>query len=236
MLVAISDLHLDDGTCGKSLSADAFHTFRERLEHLAFSASLRADGTYRPIDNIDLLLLGDIFELIHSTLWLKEGLGKTGLVRPWIDPDEPVLAQKIQEITQAILIHNAESMSVLRQMADGEAIFLPPANAHGSPALDTSERIPIHVNIYYMVGNHDWFYHLPREEYHHSRRLIIDAMGLQNTPAPFLMRRMNGTLSAGCSKSITFLPGMVIVTISGAITPSSGVMQLPWGMHYRSNY
>jgi len=40
------------------------------------------------------------------------------------------------------------------------------------------------VNIYYMVGNHDWFYHLPGEEYHRSRRLIIDAAGLQNPPAP----------------------------------------------------
>ena len=184
MLVAISDLHLDDGTCGKSLSADAFHIFRERLEQLAFSASLRVDGVYRPIDNIDLLLLGDIFELIHSTLWLKDGSGNVGFVRPWINPQGPKLAEKIQEITQSILTHNAEALSVLRQMADGEAIFLPPANAHGRPALDVAERVPIHVNIYYMVGNHDWFYHLPGEEYLHSRRLIIDAMGLQNPPTP----------------------------------------------------
>ena len=184
MLVAVSDLHLDDGTVGKSLSPDAFHIFRERLETLAVSASLRADGTYRPIDSIDLLLLGDIFELIHSTLWLKEKPGEPGYVRPWMSPAKPQLAAKIHEITQAILTHNAESMQVLSQMARGQAISLPPANAAGKPALDSPDRLPVKVNIYYMVGNHDWFYHLPGEAYHPSRRLIIDACGLVNPPAP----------------------------------------------------
>jgi UDP-2,3-diacylglucosamine pyrophosphatase LpxH len=184
MLIAISDLHLDDGTCGKSLSADTFHIFRKRLEELAYSASLRTDGKYRPLESIDLLLLGDIFELINSTRWLKEKPGEIGYVRPWSNPAQPELAEKIQEMTQAILEHNAESMAVLRQMANGEAISLPPTDAQGKPALKTSECIPIPVHIYYMVGNHDWFYHLPGEAYHQSRRMIIEAMGLQNPPAP----------------------------------------------------
>lgn len=184
MLVAISDLHLDDGTCGKSLSADAFHIFRERLEQLAFSASLRVDGTYRPLESIDLLLLGDIIELIHSTQWIKTRTGEAESIRPWDDTNKPELAEKIKDITQAILEHNAESLQVMRQMANGEAILLPPANAQGQPATDSAERIPIRVNLYYMLGNHDWFYHLPGEEYHHSRRLIIDGMGLMNSPAP----------------------------------------------------
>jgi hypothetical protein len=184
MLVAVSDLHLDDGTCGKSLPVEAFNTFRERLVQLAYSASNRSDGKYRPVESIDLLLLGDIFELIHSTRWLKEKPGDKGFVRPWSNPDQPELVGKIQEITQAIVDHNAESMAVLRQMANGEAISLPPANALGEPDLETNERIPVPVYIYYMVGNHDWFFHLPGEAYHPSRRLIIEAMGLQNPPAP----------------------------------------------------
>ncbi len=76
-------------------------------------------------------------------------------------------------------------MSVLRQMANGEAISIPPANAQGKPALDARERIPVPVHLYYMVGNHDWFYHLPGEAYDHNRRLIIDGMGLMNSTAPF---------------------------------------------------
>jgi UDP-2,3-diacylglucosamine pyrophosphatase LpxH len=184
MLVAISDLHLDDGTCGKSLPVDAFHIFRERLAQLAYSASMRTDGKYRPLESIDLLLLGDIFELILSTRWLKEKPGETGYVRPWSNPALPALADKIREITQAILSHNAESMAVLRQMANGEAISLPPADAQGEPALETGERIPIPVNIYYMVGNHDWFYHLPGAAYNNSRQQIIEALGLQNPHTP----------------------------------------------------
>ncbi len=184
MLVAISDLHLDDGTCGKSLSADAFHIFCERLEQLAYSASLRVDGTYLPLESIDLLLLGDIFELIHSTRWLKDQPGDAGYVRPWDNQARPELAEKVQEITQAILEHNIETMVVFRKMANGEAITLPPANAQGKPSLDSSERVSIPVSIYYMVGNHDWFYHLPGEAYQQSRRLIIEAMGLQNSPSP----------------------------------------------------
>jgi UDP-2,3-diacylglucosamine pyrophosphatase LpxH len=184
MLVAISDLHLDDGTCGKSLPVEAFAIFRERLEQLAFAASWRTDGAYRPLKSIDLLLLGDIFELIHSTHWLKNKSGEPGYVRPWSDPNSSELAEKILEITQAIVEHNSPSMLVLQEMAHAEGVTLPPINAMGQPALDTYDRIPVPVNIYYMVGNHDWFYHLPGEAYHRSRQLIIEAMGLQNTAAP----------------------------------------------------
>ena len=184
MLVAVSDLHLGDGTVGKSLSADAFHIFRERLEQLAYSASLRADGSYRPLESIDLLLLGDIFELIHSTRWLNEKPGDQGYVRPWDNPTRIELARKTQDITQAILEHNSETMLVFKQMAHGEAITLPPANAQGKPALEANERAPVPVRVYYMVGNHDWFFHLPGEAYTPIRQLIVDGMGLQNSAAP----------------------------------------------------
>jgi UDP-2,3-diacylglucosamine pyrophosphatase LpxH len=184
MLVAISDIHLDDGTVGKSLSADAFYIFRERLEQLAFNASMRADGSYRPIPSIDLLLLGDIFEMIHSTRWLKEKPGQSGYVRPWDDPACPELAAKTYAIAQAIVEHNSEAMSVFKQMARGEAIKLPPANALGQPAMQTRERLPVPVNLYYMVGNHDWFFHLPGEAYTPMRQLIVDRMALKNPPTP----------------------------------------------------
>ncbi len=180
MLVAVSDLHLDDGTVGKNLSPDAFHIFRERLEQMAYSASLRADGSYRPITSIDLLLLGDIFEMIHSTRWLKEKPGEEGHVRPWDDARRPELAAKTHEIAQAIVANNSEVMAVFRRMANGEAISLPPANALGMPALEAKERIPVPVKHYYMVGNHDWFFHLPGEAYTPMRQLMVEEMALQN--------------------------------------------------------
>lgn len=184
MLVAISDLHLDDGTVGKSLSADAFHVFQERLQQLAYSASLRADGTYRPIESIDLLLLGDIFEMIHSTRWLSEKPGEVGYVRPWDDSSSPELVAKTYQITRAIIEHNAETTEIFRKMVRGEALSLPPANALGKPAQDTKEQLPVPVRVYYMVGNHDWFFHLPGEAYNPMRKLIVDGFSLENPTTP----------------------------------------------------
>jgi hypothetical protein len=57
MLVVISDLHLTDGTSGATISPGAFEIFAEQLQDLAESASKRVDGSYRPLDRIDVLLL-----------------------------------------------------------------------------------------------------------------------------------------------------------------------------------
>lgn len=38
----------------------------------------------------------------------------------------------------------------------------------------------VEVKIHYMVGNHDWFFHLKGEGYNKIRQSIIDAMGLSN--------------------------------------------------------
>jgi hypothetical protein len=54
MLVIVSDIHLGDGTCGKTISASAFRLFVDRLQELAFNASWRADGNkYLPFKEID---------------------------------------------------------------------------------------------------------------------------------------------------------------------------------------
>ncbi len=82
MFIVISDLHLVDGTCGKPISASAFRLFAARLNELAFNASWRADKRYRPLDGIDILLLGDILDPLHSTLWLDKSPGESGYVRP----------------------------------------------------------------------------------------------------------------------------------------------------------
>ena len=57
MLVVISDLHLGDGSTASSIPANAFHLFANRLRETAYFASFRKDGTYRPIESLDLLLM-----------------------------------------------------------------------------------------------------------------------------------------------------------------------------------
>jgi UDP-2,3-diacylglucosamine pyrophosphatase LpxH len=185
MLVIISDLHLTDGTCGKSISVEAFTLFADRLEELAFNASWRADGHYRPVSEINVLLLGDILDPLHSTLWLEKSDGTPNPVRPWSDFHAPGFAATLAEITRAILQNNAAAASVLRKLGAGKALHLPPANRIGRPARFYLRRIPVKINFYYMVGNHDWYYHLPGAEFEAIRAEVREALGLSNPAGPF---------------------------------------------------
>ena len=65
MLVIISDLHLNDGTTGATRPPQS--PYSSKSSGMAFGASWRADGTYRPIERIDLVLLGDTLDLLRST-------------------------------------------------------------------------------------------------------------------------------------------------------------------------
>ncbi len=183
MLVILSDIHLGDGTCGRSISSSAFYLFGDRLRELAYNASWRTDGSYRPVESIEVLLLGDVLDPLHSTLWL-EPAADGAQVRPWTDSGLPQYAEKLEAITTGILAHNAAAAGVLRRAAAGDLVHLPPADGRGQPAEDNRERVPVPVRIYYMVGNHDWFYRLPGPAFETIRRKIVQALGLANVPGP----------------------------------------------------
>ena len=191
MLVIISDLHLTDGTSGETIKEGAFRIFRNRLRDLAYDASWRADGRYKPIETLDLLLLGDILDLLRSICWLAEAEGAPGFARPWDDPQSQPFIDKISAINDAILHNNAASLSVLKNLNDGKTMTIPPATRAGKPAKvdwepDAPKRAPVEVRLHYMVGNHDWFYHLPGAAYHQIRQKVVEAMGLSNPPTePF---------------------------------------------------
>lgn len=197
MLVIISDLHLTDGTSGETINAGAFRIFRNRLCDLAYDASYRSNGDYRPIKQLDLVLLGDILDLIRSTRWSAPRLGEKGYVKPWHDPHSEAVINKISSINQAILENNASALRVLRTLDDGKTITIPPAHKD-KPAdvpwrTDHPDRVPVKINIHYMVGNHDWFYHLPGSAYDDIRQTVIDAMGLANpanTPFPHDLKEL----------------------------------------------
>ena len=48
-----------------------------------------------------------------------------------------------------------------------------------------AREIPVKVHLHYMIGNHDWYYHLPGTEFDNIRAEIVDAFGLSNSPKPF---------------------------------------------------
>lgn len=177
MLVIISDLHLTDGSSGASIPPGAFLIFAERLRELAYSASWRLDGHYKPIDKIDLILLGDGLDVIRSARW-----GVRRDIRPWGNPHDPEFVATVTKITADILQHNAAALQVLRGLANDNTLRLPPASGRGQPVHE-AEGLPVLVKIHYMVGNHDWFFHLPGASYDALRETVVRHMGLCNRPS-----------------------------------------------------
>ena len=183
MLVIISDLHLTDGTSGETIRTGAFRTFRERIRDLAYDAAWRSDEKYAPIECVDLVLLGDIIDVSRSTRWCEETPG----LRPWGDHTSPAFADRVARITEAVIDNNRASLAVLRSLHDPKVMSVPPAAADGKPAtisrnLNVRERVPVPVRIHYLVGNHDWFFHLNGQAYDAIRKQIVDAIGLSNDP------------------------------------------------------
>src|SRR6267143_353774 len=112
--------------------------------------------------------------------------------RPWSDPQSQNFTAKIAEINSAILEHNSTALGILKSLTRGSALTLPPATEGGKPAFTSrdkpgsADRVPVKVRMYYLVGNHDWFYHLADPAYTDVRRTVVDALGLTNDPAkPF---------------------------------------------------
>lgn len=173
MLVIISDLHLTDGTTGATLDSGAMELFTDRLADLAWRASWRAGGRYEPLERIELVLLGDGLDLIHSRRWL------TTDVRPWSDMSSPAASETVASITDDILRHNVEAIRSLRSLATEGVITVPQADVAGQPVLDDAE-VPVPVRTYYMVGNHDWPLHLRGPQYDVIRHKVAHHLGLAN--------------------------------------------------------
>ncbi len=178
MLVIISDLHLTDGTSGETIKPGAFRAFRESLRELAYDASWRNEKKYSPIDGIDLVLLGDILDVIRSTRWCAAPTE----VRPWGDQNDARFSDMVGSITEGVIRNNQQSLSILRGLHNSEILSLPPAAEDGGVMVKTPHRVPVPVRMHYLVGNHDWFFHLKGPAHDATRKMIVDAIGLENSP------------------------------------------------------
>jgi len=174
MLVILSDIHLTDGSSAATVSSGAFDIFARRLREGAEAASWRADGYYRPIDRIDLVLLGDILDVIGSMRWSSQSQ-----VRPWHDPHSPEFVDQVGRITNDILQHNQQALAIVRGLAGEGGVAVPPPLRTGRPAPE-AEGAPIPVKIHYLVGNRDWVYQIPGPKYDLVRQKVTEWMGLAN--------------------------------------------------------
>ena len=171
MLVIISDLHLTDGTSGSTIQPGAFQIFADRLCETAERASWRADGRYQPIEGVELVLLGDVLDIIRSAQWLQSP------TRPWDDPHSPEVTETVTTIVDRILTHNEPALSVLRALATEGAINVPAGDSRGRPLYESAAHT-VPLRLHYMVGNHDWHLHLPGTAYDMIRQKVAQHMGL----------------------------------------------------------
>lgn len=179
MLVFVSDLHLTDGRGSSSLPPGAFELFAERLGDLALRASWRTDGRYRPLERVDVLLLGDILDLIRSRRWTESQ------VRPWHDPHSAPVLDCVRQIVGDLLEHNEPGLGVLRAIGGPNGLVLPSASHLGEPVWNAPGHA-VEVRLHYLVGNHDWPLHLPGADYSAIRQRVIDGLGLAHATAdPF---------------------------------------------------
>ena len=172
MLIIISDLHLTDGTAGESVVPGALAMLSGRLHEMAVHASWRASGSYRPIERMDIVLLGDVLDLMTSQRWLAERD-----VRPWSEPGDPRLVDLVTKITSDVLRHNHQSLESLRALAADGGMTLPPADTSGAPAWEADPQ-PVAVRIHYMVGDHDWPLHIEGTSYNLLRQSVARHLGL----------------------------------------------------------
>ena len=180
MLAIISDLHINDGTTGQLLPAAAIDLVCERLCDLAWRASWRSDGCYRPIDRIDLVLLGDTLDLMGSRRWLAAPC------RPWDDHQSPAVIDAVTGIVEETLRRNVDCIRTLRSLATESTVSLPPATAAGQPVLE-AEELPVAICTHYMVGDRDWPLHIKGTQYDLIRHKVTHHLGLvtpYNKPFP----------------------------------------------------
>ncbi len=148
MLVIISDLHLSDGTFGSTLSHGAFQMFAGRLADMTRRASWRADGSYRPIDRIDLVLLGDVLDITRSTRWLEHGS------RPWHAANETKTVECTSDIVDRILRNNRRHCEFCERWRLKERFGFHPEQTHPKRATELKlSRSEFTTWSAIMIGN-----------------------------------------------------------------------------------
>ncbi|RMG03572.1 MAG: hypothetical protein D6741_02155 [Planctomycetota bacterium] len=178
MLVFLADLHLTDGTVRDSLAVDAVDWLARQLSAAAEEASYRRDGSYRPIDRLDLVLLGDVLDFLATDRWTARSS-----VRPWLPPDSPGLFAQLSRIAEAILRHNEPIVDFFAQLRR-QGVGVPPLLRTRSPNDAECDYVP--VIVHYVVGERDWFLHLPGAAYDRLREMVGSAFGVaQPFEAPF---------------------------------------------------
>jgi len=143
MIVVTANWEISDGTIWPSATGGVVARFIAALTRAAVRGGWRHDGSYAPLDRVDVVLAGDTFDWLASRAWL-------GPVRPWHRGGRQ---RKIHaEVVAAALRHGRRCFApLLRTLRRG--ICVPQADRRGRPVVGPSTVVPVGVTL--LAGNLD---------------------------------------------------------------------------------
>ncbi len=165
ILVFLSDIHLTDGSSGTEIDPRAF----KKLSDLLTVIIGKPEET--KIKSLEIVLLGDIFDVIRSDFWLRpENDNPTNPIRPWSGPNDTdsanwTLQMYAEEIVGKIIANpwNQEAIGYLKNFEK------------------TCANRGVTLVLSYMIGNHDWLIN----RYPSTRQAIADFLGM--TPPGYFL-------------------------------------------------
>jgi len=143
MLVVTSNWCVSDGTLSAGPSRGFLDRFRAEVRRASLRCGFRHDGSYRPVDTIDVVLAGDTFDWLVSREW-------TGDVRPW-DAGRRAAAARDRVVFEAIGRGRRLLATLAAWMRHG--IEVPTADRRGRPMATASRAVPVRVAM--LSGDRD---------------------------------------------------------------------------------
>lgn len=143
MLVVTSNWCVPDGTLSAGPPRGYLDRFRAEVRKACLRGGFRRDGSYRPVDAIDVILAGDTFDWLVSREWTDD-------VRPW-DGGRRAAAARDRVVLGAIGRGHRLLATLAAWLRRG--IEVPMADRRGRPMPMASS--PVRVRVAMLSGDRD---------------------------------------------------------------------------------
>ena len=143
MLVIAANWSISDGTLRGTDGHRPWQTLVAEVRRIAMRAGFRRDGTYRPLEQVDVVVAGDTFDWLLSREWL-------GSARPWHASRRAAGIR--QGVRDRSLRRGAAALLGVARLAR-RGLSVPSANRHFRPVVGSGVRVPVSVTL--LAGDRD---------------------------------------------------------------------------------